>query len=119
MNISGKLDNELYRYVDPRHNGLVSVTDDGNTFILRPGQDDWVQRTRLKDGADLEEWISRKLEFKSKLKHWQLVDSIPSMSELEHWMIDGVAETTNGQEIEPDGIACDGSPSWLVALGLI
>jgi hypothetical protein len=43
----------------------------------------------------------------------------PTTSQLEEWMMDGVAEATDGCRIEPDGTCEHGHPSWLIHLGLI
>lgn len=43
----------------------------------------------------------------------------PSMRKLEHWSFDSVAKSVFGTNVEPDGWSYDGSPSWLLALGLI
>jgi hypothetical protein len=44
---------------------------------------------------------------------------IPSQRKLEHWSFDSVAKSVFGTDVEPDGWSYDGSPSWLLALGLI
>lgn len=43
----------------------------------------------------------------------------PDFQELRAWVFDSVCETLDGQRIEPDGVAFNGSPSWLLALGLV
>ena len=43
----------------------------------------------------------------------------PSLAKLEHYSCDGVAKSVFGSPVEPDGWSHDGSPSWLLALGLI
>lgn len=43
----------------------------------------------------------------------------PTQKELEYWSYDGVAEATDGCEVEPDGICPHGHPSWLLKLGYI
>lgn len=43
----------------------------------------------------------------------------PSERTMMRWNSDGVAETVDGQRIEPDGVASNGAPSWFLALGLI
>lgn len=43
----------------------------------------------------------------------------PSMEELEDWNGDGVCETPTGFRTEPDGHGEDGSPSWLMVMGLV
>ena len=43
----------------------------------------------------------------------------PSMNALEKMSSNGIATTVTGQRTEPDGYGQDGSPSWLLVLGLI
>lgn len=43
----------------------------------------------------------------------------PSFSALERMTDDGVSSTPTGKKVEPDGYGVDGSPSWLLVLGLI
>jgi hypothetical protein len=43
----------------------------------------------------------------------------PSVDELTEWMDDGIAEATDGCNVEPDGMCEHGHPSWLLQLGLI
>jgi hypothetical protein len=35
------------------------------------------------------------------------------------WVDDGIAKSVTGKKCEPDGYGDDGSPSWLLALGMI
>jgi hypothetical protein len=43
----------------------------------------------------------------------------PSNASLERWMNDGKCKTPTGKWTEPDGWGSDGSPSWLMAMGVI
>jgi hypothetical protein len=43
----------------------------------------------------------------------------PDMDTLEEWMSDGGCESVMGEWVEPDGHDCYGSPSWLLAYGMI
>lgn len=43
----------------------------------------------------------------------------PSVEQLMEWNDDGVAEATDGCEVEPDGRCEHGHSSWLLAMGLI
>lgn len=43
----------------------------------------------------------------------------PSEMTMEKWSDEGYCKTPTGKKTEPDGYADDGSPSWLLALGLI
>lgn len=43
----------------------------------------------------------------------------PSLRTLERQDCDGICKTVTGQRVEPDGFGCDGSPSWLLVLGLM
>jgi hypothetical protein len=43
----------------------------------------------------------------------------PSMEQLEEWSNDGICESIAGNCVEPDGWDSEGTPSWLLALGMI
>jgi len=45
--------------------------------------------------------------------------TMPSRATLEKWAERGIAKTPTGKTTEPDGYAYDGSPSWLLAFGVI
>lgn len=45
-------------------------------------------------------------------------EPMPDDDQLERWSFDGMCETVTGHTVEPDGRGPDGSPSWLLALGL-
>jgi hypothetical protein len=61
--------------------------------------------------------------FKTKIRNFhtfiQGFPKPPTNATLEKWVGDGVAKTVTGQKVEPDGWGSDGSPSWLLAMGLI
>ena len=44
---------------------------------------------------------------------------MPSMKALERMTNDGIVTTVTGERVEPDGYGSDGSPSWLLVLGVI
>lgn len=43
----------------------------------------------------------------------------PTMEVIEQWIMDGVAEATDGCDVEPDGTCPHGKRSWLIHMGLI
>lgn len=43
----------------------------------------------------------------------------PSVEEVDEWVNDGVCDSVLGEQVEPDGWDSEGSPSWLLAMGLI
>jgi hypothetical protein len=43
----------------------------------------------------------------------------PRIAQMREWMDDGVAEATDGCEVEPDGVCVHGHPSWLRRLAVI
>lgn len=43
----------------------------------------------------------------------------PGMEDLEEWVCDSICESVLGEQVEPDGWDEHGSPSWLLALGMI
>lgn len=44
---------------------------------------------------------------------------MPSIRSLEEAAMDGVCDSIAGEQVEPDGWDSHGSPSWLLALGMI
>jgi len=54
-----------------------------------------------------------------RTKHYSAFFTAPSVNVMEKWNEDGVAKTVTGHRTEPDGYGPDGSPSWLLALGII
>jgi hypothetical protein len=47
------------------------------------------------------------------------INKAPGMKTLEKYSWDGIAQTVTGKRTEPDGYGDDGSPSWLLVLGMI
>jgi len=43
----------------------------------------------------------------------------PSVKTMEKWSNDAIALTPTGKRVEPDGYGPDGSPSWMLVLGII
>jgi hypothetical protein len=43
----------------------------------------------------------------------------PGLKALEKMSDEGIAKTVTGKKTEPDGYGDDGSPSWMLALGVI
>lgn len=110
---------ELFRYLDPRAGGLLSVRSNGVVLRKTPFSGGWKVYARKKADVPLEEWANRKAEAFSKTYAWQRVKSIPSSETLNRWAFDGVAETVTGDTIEPDGVGVDGAPSWLLVFAVI
>lgn len=65
------------------------------------------------------EWHGRKTKISTLGAARALDISIPSDEDLDHWVCDSVCESIMGEMVEPDGHDEHGSPSWLLALGLI
>lgn len=43
----------------------------------------------------------------------------PTLEQLQFWVYDSVCESILGEQVEPDGVDQYGSPSWLLAEGLV
>jgi len=43
----------------------------------------------------------------------------PSVRTMEKWSNDAIAKTITGKRTEPDGFGPDGSPSWMLVMGVI
>jgi len=71
------------------------------------------------DGAAYCHWAGAKYRISRLSAAKALGIEQPSMDELEHMVYDGIALSIMGHNVEPDGIDPDGSPSWLMALGMI
>jgi len=70
-------------------------------------------RVTTADGSTFAISLERAHLFLSKFK------KPPTMKTLEKWSNDGVCQTPTGHRVEPDGTGPDGSPSWLLAFGMI
>ncbi len=119
--IEGPLANEgteLHRYFCMYKRALMSVRSNGKTFSKEPGGE-WRMRFSRKPECTLEDWTEHKRTTIAKLQPWHFVADLPSIADLDRWIIDGVAESLSGDTVEPDGIGPDGAPSWLLALGIL
>jgi hypothetical protein len=47
------------------------------------------------------------------------INKVPGPRTLEKYSNDGIAKTVTGEKTEPDGFGSDGSPSWLLVVGII
>ena len=47
------------------------------------------------------------------------VTNAPSIATMEKWSSNGIAKSLLGAKVEPDGWDSDGSPSWMLAMGMI
>ena len=43
----------------------------------------------------------------------------PSVKTMEKWSDTGIAKSVTGKKVEVDGYGPDGSPSWMVAMGMV
>ncbi|MBL8485351.1 MAG: hypothetical protein JNJ60_24355 [Rhodocyclaceae bacterium] len=112
---------ELLRYFSPEIGGLVSVREDGCAYLLRPFRSGvWIKYAEKKPEVPLDKWCANKRAAFALLPYWQKsVTELPDDATLNRWLVDGVCETPDGDEVEPDGRNCKGVPSWLVALKLM
>lgn len=54
-----------------------------------------------------------------KTSKFSIFYKMPSMKSLEKWSDEGICKSVSGHRVEPDGYGPDGSPSWLLALGMV
>jgi hypothetical protein len=47
------------------------------------------------------------------------IGKVPGFRTLEKYSNDGIAKTVTGEKTEPDGFGSDGSPSWMLVVGII
>ena len=52
-------------------------------------------------------------------KYFKTNSKLPSDKMIETWVYDGVCKSLGGNRVEPDGWSFDGTPSWLLAMGMI
>ena len=45
--------------------------------------------------------------------------NMPTMKTIEKWSCDGICKSLAGHTVEPDGWSYDGTPSWMLAMGMI
>ncbi|ACB97277.1 hypothetical protein [Beijerinckia indica] len=111
---------EVKRYFSPKYRGMIVIAQEGVQLLHRLEDDDWKVLRRKKENVLIEEWLNNRKQEMANRPAWALdVQELPSMEQLEEWLSDGQCETPTGHEVEPDGHGPDGSPSWLLALGLI
>ena len=111
---------EITRFFSPSRRCLMAVMSDGTT-LYRTIYSGWKVALTKKKDVPLDVWKHGKLEkINQAIPKWaREVDHIPSLSTLQAWEADGICETPTGYQVEPDGHGPDGSPSWLLALGII
>ena len=63
-------------------------------------------------------WAERKL-FLSNNSLPKFGVKLPGMRSLEKWGMDSVCKSIGGKRVEPDGWDENGTPSWLLAMGLM
>jgi len=86
-------------------------------FISLNGRD-YVEVT-IPEGAEISSGNVLTADLTLKTTRMALFFKAPTMKTLEKWSFDGVAKSVTGKRCEPDGHGNDGSPSWLLALGMI
>ena len=111
---------EITRFFSPSKRSLMAVMSDGVT-LKRNLYSGWKVAATKKSDVSLETWKRGKLEkITQVIPQWaRNVEHIPSLATLQAWEADGICETPTGYRVEPDGHGPDGSPSWLLALGII
>lgn len=55
----------------------------------------------------------------AKWNHYFKNKNMPTMKTLEKWVSDSICRSLAGHSVEPDGWDVLGTPSWLLALGMI
>ncbi len=119
MTATTEMGEELYCYLSARFQALVSVRDNGTLLGRTPFDKDWRLLTRKKSDVPMEVWLQGKRDQQQRLLHWQRQTEIPSASTLIEWSNSGIAESVNGEQVEPDGLDPSGAPSWLLFFGMI
>jgi hypothetical protein len=109
---------ELFRYL--KGGRLYSIRSNGVTLARTAYHRTWFVAARKKPEVPMADWVAAKRKRYEAVPVWARdVKSIPSINRLERMVSDCLAETVTGYQVEPDGHGPDGSPSWLLALGLM
>jgi hypothetical protein len=95
-------------------NGLVIPVGTNLTLTFTTGQ----TVANLTGGAAGGVPVTMKLRC-SSLPRYFTKFKVPSLKTMEKWSDDGVAKSMLGQRVEPDGYDDAGSPSWMLAMGII
>ena len=69
-------------------------------------------------GMELVDDLENKIRFGGRLDSYFGI-KIPSMKTLEKWSEEGYAKSVGGKTVEPDGWDSEGTPSWMILLGMI
>lgn len=83
--------------------------------VLRWNGEQWVPFKRLKDGLTEEDFL-KKLEANPD---WEFDVEPPTFRQLELWVMNEVAEATDGCRVELDGHCPHGYPAWTLVYGMI
>jgi len=94
--------------------GKEPVTIKAGTEIEVHFSEDCHSRLFIKHGDRL-----LRITLASASKYVTKIHKMPSMKTLEKYSYDGIAKTVTGHRTEPDGTGPDGSPSWLLVVGVI
>jgi hypothetical protein len=73
----------------------------------------------IAEGTELSPGVIADKNIVVKTRKFSVFFKTPSVNTLERWSFDGVAKSVTGKRCEPDGHGDDGSPSWLLVLGMI
>ena len=114
-----KSGNELFRYCSSNARGLVSVRDDGTTWVKSPWNKDWKLESQKGPEVDMGDWLTIKIRLKSNLKDWQLRSRyLPSFEKIATWLSTNYSRTPTGAVVKHDEKDEHGAPSWLTILGM-
>ena len=84
-----------------------------------PGAERDAMEVTIAEGTELAPGVVADENLVFKTGKFRLFFKAPTMRTIERWNDTGVAKTVTGKRTECDGYGPDGSPSWMLALGMI
>ena len=115
--VEAEMAGELGRYL---HRGFQCRIMKNGVVLGRFPDGAWVPYATRRDDITLEEWLAEATKALENAPDWVKVQELPTIAQVADWMLDpsGMCPTPTGYIVAWDGKGPDGSPSWLVALGL-
>lgn len=105
-----KLDVELYRATGEKK--IIATIPAGSQVEVVFKQENPTKMTISANGISI--------RCRSALwNHYFKNKNMPTMRTIEKWSCDGICKSLAGHTVEPDGWSYDGTPSWMLAMGMI
>lgn len=86
---------------------------------VTPGRMYDVIEVTIAEGTEIAPGVVASETLVLKTGEMQMFFKAPTVATLQRWSDGGFAKTVTGKKTEPDGYGTDGSPSWMLVLGMI